>query len=338
MKTNLRALSHSLGLSPTTVSRALAGYPDVSDATRQRVVAAAAAAGYQPDSTARRLATGRAEAVGLVYPFSASGLGDPRFVEVVAGIAEGLGDAHLDLMIVAARTKSELDTYRRLTAERRVDVLIVANTLLDDPRIRLLQARRFPFVAYGRTNSPEPYAWFDFDNEAGARMAVERLVALGHRRIGLIHGPLSVTFAAQRHAGFVKAVRAAGVALDPAWVREAALTRTGGYEAMRGLLALTDPPSGVIVDNNLGGVGAVRALDDAGKRPGRELSLIVYDGVPADIPLPYRVTSVTQGSGEATGRAIAKLVIGTIANSPVEDLRRLDMPQIEAGETDAPVR
>jgi len=335
---NLKALSQSLGLSPTTVSRALAGYSDVSPVTRQRVQEAAKAAGYQPDTTARRLATGKAEAVGIVYPFGESGLGDPRFIEVVAGISDGLAEANMDLLIASARPQTELDTYRRLTSARTVDALIVANTLLDDPRTKFLQEREFPFVAYGRTNSSVPYAWFDFDNQAGARVATERLIEFGHKRIALIHGPRSVTFASQRRAGFCDAMRHAGIQLDPALMIEVALNRTGGYEAMRKLLALPDPPSAVLVDNNLSGVGALRGIGDAGKTPGRDISLIVYDGVPADIPLPYRVTSVVQPTGDSSGRTMARLVLDVLAGKPIENLHHLAQARIEAGETDGPTR
>lgn len=337
---NLKALSQSLGLSPTTVSRALAGYSDVSAATRERVVEAARLAGYQPDAAARRLATGRADAVGIVYPFhpyGATGLGDPRFVDVVAGISDGLAEAGLDLIIAAARPQTELDTYRRLIANRRVDALVVANTLQDDPRIRFLQEKRFPFLAYGRTRSAQAHAWFDFDNQAGARLAAQRLIGLGHRRIALIHAPLAINFAVQRHVGFCEALRGAGLSPEPALMREVPQSRKDGYEAMRSLLAQPDAPTAVLVDNNLCGLGALRALTDAGLTPGRdEVSLIVYDGVPADIPLPYRVTSVIQPTGDSTGRAIAQLVIGVLAGKPIESLQKLAQPEIGPGDTDGP--
>lgn len=334
LKVNLKMLSRTLGLSPTTVSRALGGYSDVSPVTRQRVLEAAQKLGYQPDTTARRLATGRAEAVGIVYPFADSGLGDPRFIEVVGGMSDELGNANMELLVAAARPQAELDTYRRLTSARTVDALVVANTRLDDERIRFLQERQFPFVAYGRTNSATPHAWFDFDNQAGARLATERLLDFGHRRIGLIHAPVILTFAAQRLEGYCEALRAAGREPDPALMVEVPLNRTGAYDAARQLLALSEPPSAILVDNNLSGVGTLRAIVDSGRQPGRDLSLIVYDGVPADIPLPYRVTSVVQPTGVESGRTIARLVLDLLAGKPIEQLQHLAQPRIEPGETD----
>jgi LacI family transcriptional regulator len=166
VKVNLKALSDALGLSRTTVSRALNGYDDVSEATRERVMRAARELGYVADPTARRLATGRADTIGIVYPFGAGDLGDPRFGEVVAGVTERLAERNLDFIIAAARPNAELDTYRRLVEGKLVDGLIVARTLVDDPRLAYLRSSAFPYVAYGRTRASEPYAWFDFDNEA----------------------------------------------------------------------------------------------------------------------------------------------------------------------------
>ena len=336
MKTNLKDFAQSLGLSPTTVSRALAGYSDVSPTTRQRVLEAARASGYQPDPTARRLVTGRANAVGLIVPFGANRLGNPRFVDVVGGLANSLADVDLDLMILAARRGAELDTYRRHTSGRSVDALIVGDTLIDDVRIAFLQREGFPFVAYGRTDAAAPYPWFDFDNEAGARLAVARLAGLGHRRIALIHGPRIMSFVAQRRAGFVAGMQAAGLTDDSLVTVEVALDRNAGREAMKRLLASPDRTTAVIVDNNLAGVGALRALADAGLQPGRDLSLIVYGAVPTDILLPYRVTSIAHPTGEATGRMIAQLVVGAMAGQPAGTLQRLEQPVLQPGDTDCP--
>ncbi|CAD9219732.1 Transcriptional regulator, LacI family [Burkholderia cenocepacia] len=336
MKVNLKALSDALGLSRTTVSRALNGYDDVSEATRERVAKAAREMGYVADPTARRLATGRADMIGIVYPFGAGDLGDPRFAEVVAGITERLAERNLDFIIASARPNAELDTYRRIVDGKLVDGLIVARTRVDDPRIAYLQASAFPYVAYGRTQAAGPYAWFDFDNEAGARDAVRRLIGFGHRRIAMISAPLVLNFAAQRRAGYLSALREAGIDADPALLVECPFTPDGGRQAARALLALAEPPTALLVDNNIAGSGAFRVLVDSGLRLGADLSLIVYDGVPADIAHPYRVTAVVQPTGHASGRALAELMLRLLDDGVCD--QRLEAPAIEAGDTDGPLR
>lgn len=336
MKVNLKALSDALGLSRTTVSRALNGYDDVSEATRERVAKAAREMGYVADPTARRLATGRADVIGIVYPFGAGDLGDPRFGEVVAGITERLAERNLDFIIASARPNAELDTYRRIVDGKLVDGLIVARTLVDDPRIAYLQSSAFPYVAYGRTQAAEPYAWFDFDNEAGARDAVRRLTGFGHRRIAMISAPLVLNFAAQRRAGYLSALHEAGIEPDQALLVECAFTHDGGLQAVRALLARAERPTALLVDNNIVGSGAFRALVDSGLRLGQDVSLIVYDGVPPDIAHPHRVTAVMQPTGHASGRALAELMLKRLDDGVHG--HRLEAPVIEAGDTDGPVR
>ncbi|AKM04107.1 MULTISPECIES: substrate-binding domain-containing protein [Burkholderia cepacia complex] len=336
VKVNLKALSDALGLSRTTVSRALNGYDDVSEATRERVAKAAREMGYVADPTARRLATGRADVIGIVYPFGAGDLGDPRFGEVVAGITERLAERNLDFIIASARPNAELDTYRRIVDGKLVDGLIVARTLVDDPRIAYLQSSAFPYVAYGRTQAAEPYAWFDFDNEAGARDAVRRLIGFGHRRIAMISAPLALNFAAQRRAGYLSALHEAGIEPDPALLVECAFTHDGGLQAARALLAHAGRPTALLVDNNIAGGGAFRALADSGLRLGQDVSLIVYDGVPPDLAHPHRVTAVMQPTGHASGRALAELMLKRLDDGARE--HRLEAPVIEAGDTDGPVR
>ncbi|MFN3986753.1 MAG: substrate-binding domain-containing protein [Rhodocyclaceae bacterium] len=336
MKVNLKMLSESLGLSQTTVSRALNGYSDVAASTRERVAEAARRLGYQPDPLARRLATGRTDTVGLVFPFAATEFGDHRFGEVVDGLTDGLAQHGMDLSIIPTRPGKELDTYRRLIDTRRVDALIVGWTQVEDARIRLLQQARFPFLAYGRTHSTAPYPWFDFDNQAGARAAVERLIGLGHRCIGVIHAPLELNFARQRFDGYLGALAAAGIARDDSVIAASPLSRIAGYEAMLALLALPKPPTAVLVDNNLAGIGALRALGDKGIKPGRDLSVIVYDGVFADVPLPYSVSAVIQPTGERSGRCMAGMIVDVLAGKPVAELQHLAQPCLEAGDTDGP--
>lgn len=337
MKVNLKLLAQSLGLSQTTVSRALSGYSDVSPATRQRVREAAQTLGYQPDPTARRLATGRAEAVGLVDPLGAGTLGDPRFVDVLGGLADGLAQAHMELLIAAARRHTELDVYRRLTSARSVDALVVANVRPQDERIRFLQERGFPFVACGRSPDAAPHAWFDVDHEAGARIATERLLELGHRRIALIRACGSSQFPTRHLEGHLAALRAAGLAPDPALQVEASADATGGREAVRRLLA-AQPPTALLLDNAPAAAGALRELVDRGWRPGQGPSLIVCDDVSETLALPYPVTAMVPPDAAECGAILARLVLELLAGLPVERLQHLAQPVLVPGATDGPLR
>lgn len=334
---DLKQLSAKLGLSPTTVSRALNGYSDVSERTRQRVIEAAREAGYQPNLMARRLALGKADAIGIVHPTGAGHLGDPRFLEVVDGLTERFAAEQMDLLIASARPADEIATYERLLRGRRVDGFIVPHTRCSDPRIDYLEQCGAPFVAYGRTGDPSGYAWFDFDNAAGTRLAVQRLVGLGHRRIGYVHAPLELNFARQRHEGYVQGLREAGLSFEPALIVPAGFGRRGGYEAMQALLAASVRPTAMIVDNNLSGVGVVRCLLDARLALPRDLSVIVYDGTPADSTvLDLQVTAIEQPTPRDAGVKLAELMLGVIEGKPLQELQVLWSPRIAPGNSDGP--
>lgn len=334
---NLKQLSEKLGLSQTTVSRALNGYSDVSEATRQRVAEMAEACGYRPNTMARRLAMGRADAIGLIYPLDATYLGDPRFIEVLEGLTARLNEEHLDVLIASAGRDDELETYQRLIRTHRVDGLIVARTHLDDARIRYLRDAKFPFVAYGRTADAADFAWFDFDNASGTRLAVERLVAFGHRRIAYLHASLDLTFAAQRHQGYLAAVQAAGLPVDSALVREVGVQRRTAYAAMTELLTRPEPPTAIVVDNNQAGVGVLRAILEAGLRLGSDCSLIVYDGLPEDTLLDItNVTAIEQPTPEKVGRKLADLMLGVLQGIEPARLQAEWQPVLHAGNSDGP--
>ena len=334
---DLKQFSARLGLSPTTVSRALNGYSDVSERTRQRVIEAAREYDYRPNLAARRLALGKADAIGIVHPTGSGGLDDPHFLEVVAGLTERFAAANIDLLIASARPEDELKTYERLLQGHRVDGFIVPHTRVDDPRIDYLKELRATFVAYGRTGSPQGYAWFDFDNEAGTVLAVERLVGLGHRQLAYVHAPLDLTFAWQRHRGFLRGLREAGLDAARQRIVAAGFGRRGGYEAMQSLLGLQARPSAVVVDNHLCGVGVVRCLLDAGLELGRDISVIVYDGAPADsIFGSLSVTAIEQPTPVDAGHQLAELMLGVIEGKPVEALQALWHPKLSVGGSDGP--
>lgn len=332
MSIDLKQLSTHLGLSPTTVSRALNGYTDVNVLTRRRVVDMARELGYQPNVGARRLALGRAEAVGIVYPLDAGDLGDPRFMEVVQGLSDKLDASKMDLLLVSAREKSELQSYERLVRSGRVDGLIVARTRVDDSRIDYLMQSGVPFVAYGRTGTAQSFPWFDFDNEAGMALAVQELVKLGHTSIAYVHAPLTLNFASQRYLGYQRAMKAAGLNLCPNAIFAAGMNRRSGYSITTEILALSPRPTAIIVDNNLCGVGVVRALMDAGINIGQEMSIIVYDGVPADTLLPGQwIAAIEQPTAYEAGQTLAAMLLAQIAGEKLELHQILKQPMYVGG-------
>lgn len=332
MSINLKELSKRLGLSPTTVSRAIAGYSDVSPITRERVQRMAKDLGYQPNRAARQIARGSADTVGIVYPLSEDYIGNPAFREMLSAVAMRLDQADIDLVLAAAPPRDEMRIYDRMIGGRRVDAMIVAHTRVDDIRVDYLLRSQMPFVAYGRTSNAEGYPWFDFDNEAGGRLAAEGLLALGHQRFAYVHSPLRLNFAYQRHAGFVAGLLHAGLVPQSQYV--GGQGRRGGYDAGMRLLNEQPRPTAVVIDSTLGGIGVIRALLDRGVAIGREMSVLVYEGVPDDTLLRgVTVASIQQPTDTASGQTIGDMVMALIQRQPLAEPRVLRQPVFVAGDS-----
>ncbi|HYD79412.1 MAG TPA: substrate-binding domain-containing protein [Paucimonas sp.] len=332
---NLKSLAQTLGMSKTTVSRALNGYPEVSEQTRQRVLAAAREVGYEANPMARSLAVGRTNVFGIIYPLLPADLGDAMFLTVVGGMQETLERRRMNLMIAPVSSGNELPSYEQMVKGRRVDGLVVSRTLVNDERIAYLLKKGFPFVAHGRTRLDSPYAWFDYDNEAGIRLAAEHLLALGHRRISLVSAPLEMNFARQRRDSFTATLQRAGLAADPRYLIENTLDRRSGYQAMQQLLACSPRPTAVIVDNHLSGVGAVRALLDAGIDIGRDMSVIVWGSV-EDTLVGSRVTTIDQPEPRRAGAKMAEMLLALLDGTPAAELQVLWQPELVPGATVGP--
>jgi LacI family transcriptional regulator len=329
---NLKALADTLGMSKTTVSRALNGYPEVSEATRERVLAAAAASGYRANPVARHLAVGRSNVLGILYPLLPADLGDPMFLDVVGGISAALEAASMNFIIAPVSPSNELPSYQQMVLGRRVDGLIVSRTLADDPRIAYLMEAGFPFVAHGRTNASAHHAWFDYDNATGIRLALDALLAQGHRRIALLGSPQTLNFARQRRDSFIDRLDEAGLAADPRYLIESAIDRRSGYQAMQQLLAGSSRPTAVIVDNHLSGVGAVRALLDAGIDIGRDMSLVVW-GRMADALAGLDVATIDQPDARAAGARMGAMLLALLEGVPAVSLQELWQPVLLPGAT-----
>jgi LacI family transcriptional regulator len=330
--TNLKSLALTLGISKTTVSRALNGYPEVNVRTRERVLAAAKAAGYEANPMARSLAVGRTSVFGIIYPLLPNDLGDPMFLNVVRGMSGALEASEMSLIIAPVSTSNELCAYEQMVRGRRVDGLMVSRTLVQDERIAYLIRKNFPFVAYGRTELGAPYAWFDYDNAAGMHSACSMMLAHGHQRIALISAPQEFNFARQRRDSFVASLQQAGLTPDPRHLLGNCLDRRSGYQAMQQLLAATPRPSAVIVDNHLSGVGAVRALLDAGLAIGKDISVIVWGSI-EDSLVGLNVSTIDQQDTDLAGAKMAEMLAAVVGGAHPSTQQVLWQPTLLPGAT-----
>lgn len=342
MPLTLKQLSDRLGLSPTTVSRALNGYPEVSDATRRRVMDAARAHDYRPNARAKGLATGRARTIGHVLPISRKNeMVNPIFGDIVAGAGERYGEAGYDMILSMVHDADEDRIYRDLAAKGAVDGLILHAPRVDDTRLELMARIGLPFVVHGRFGGGEDgYAWLDIDNRGAFRRATAFLTDLGHRRIALINGPETLTFAARRRQGYEEALSAAGLVADRALMRADTMTEPYGFAAAREMLARPDPPSAFLVSSMLCAIGVRRAVQDAGLALGRDVSIVTHDDDISALPNggDGPMFTATRSSVRDAGRRCAELLIARIDAPHAPPARELWEAQLVVGDSTGPAR
>jgi LacI family transcriptional regulator len=315
---NLRALSTLLGLSQTTVSRALNGFPEVSEETRTRVRAAAEMHGYRPSAAARRLATGQSGTLGVVFPRERNLLGDLLFTEFLGGCVEQASDLGYDITLaMASGQQTEESVYRRAVRSARVDAMILSSPLLADPRLELLRGLNMPFIVHGRTTSSIPYPFLDVDNEAAFLKAGKLLTDLGHQRIALLNFDARFNFANDRLNGYLHALTLAGLTRDDKLISYAPMTEISGLDEARRLLALPHPPTAFLCSSIAQALGLQKAAREKGLGFGGDLSVIAYDDrlheIRADTFDPP-LTATQSSIGEA-GKRIVKLLITQLTDA-----------------------
>ena len=307
----IKDVAQRAGVSIATVSYVLNESAPVSEPTRSRVLAAVAELGYRPSAIAQGLRAQESRLIGYSWYRVSADRWHPileRFLYSMAEAAEA--QRYHVLTFTGGPDHEPWGPYEELMRTGRVDGFVLSDTNWDDPRVRCLLDRGFPFVAFGRANEEWDFPYVDVDGEAGERQAVEHLLSLGHRRIGLIAWPEPSLTGYYRYQGYVKALQAVGISPDPAWIVRTEHTENAGRRAMHALLDLPPDrrPTGVVALSDLMAIGALNAIYEAGLRPGRDVAVVGFDDIPTAQYLRPPLTTVRQPIAEVGERVITMLL------------------------------
>lgn len=334
-------LARDLGLSISTVSRALNGYDDVSPATKQRILERAREIGYRPNPGARRLKSGKSSLVGVILPSP----GDShQFVDSV--ISALLGGVEVELeqgghaLIATMQTRHdpvrEAALYGNFIDGGWVDALMIVRTRVHDSRIALARKARIPFVTYGRTHTDEPYAWVDTDNEQAFYLLTERQVELGHRRIALLNGPLEYNFARLREQGYARALAQHCIASDPILMLNGDVSELSGHALCSSLLVLPDPPTALVCATDAMAIGAIAACRERGIAVGKQISIVGYGNSSAAAFSNPPLTTIDHAAfenGRLVGQSLLRLIRGEVKP---QDIHHLEAVTLVARQSDGP--
>ncbi|MDP3962138.1 MAG: LacI family transcriptional regulator [Pseudorhodobacter sp.] len=275
----LKTIAAETGLAVATVSRALKDAPDIGEATKHRVREAAARLGYRPNRAGVRLRTGKTNVIALVLATDPDVMNHTS--QLIYSIANALrGTAYHLIVTPYFPDQDPMDPIRYLVETESADAIILNQTRPDDPRVRYMAERHFPFATHGRTEMEIEHSYFDFDNEAFGAAAVQALAAAGRKRLLLVPPPRSHSYTRHMTTGFVQAAAAHGLAFE---ILTTASSDSGGAAievAVIEHLAKANPKvDGILSGSTTAAMAVVNAGERLGMVLGRDFDVVAKEAI-----------------------------------------------------------
>ncbi|MGE7367474.1 LacI family transcriptional regulator [Neorhizobium sp. NPDC001467] len=326
LKPTLRTIAQITGLAVTTVSRALAGAPQIALETRQRVAQVAAEIGYLPDRAAQRLRTGRTNVISLILDPHEEILG--YATSMINGLTSALRGTPYHLVISPHFSDSpQIEPVSHILRNRLADGIIFTRTQPMDDRVKLLMQNDFPFICHGRTELATPHPFVDYDNFAFAYRAAKKLIASGCTKLAIVLPPETFTFAHHMRHGFMAAVREEGVDFEIA----EGVTLDSKSDAIRrhfdARLRGPSPPDGFVCGGEVVAMAIMAACYDRGLLPGREVDFVakqtsgLFDQIRPRIETIYE--DLTQ-AGLLMGQLLLRRIAGPVTAEELQHVQRLE--------------
>ncbi|HEX6447032.1 MAG TPA: LacI family DNA-binding transcriptional regulator [Streptosporangiales bacterium] len=312
-------IARAAGVSKGAVSYALNGRPGVSADTRARILQVASELGWVPSSAARALSNHRADAVGMVAFREPEVLWtEPYFMRVIAGVERTLAEQGVALLLATVHdTETELDTYRRWWAGRRVDGALLLDMRAKDPRPALLRSLGMPAVVLGAQRAYRGIPCARVEDQHAMVKAVTHLAELGHERIARVSGPLRLEHAALRWTYFEEASRTTFGRPQPQLATD--YTAAGGLACTERLLGSRRPPTAIIYDNDVMAAAAVTELTSTGVRIPADLAVLAWDDSPLCELVRPAITAFTHDVTAEAGCA-ARLLLDHVETGAAKDI------------------
>lgn len=301
----IKQVADLAGVSTATVSRVLDENSGVSQELIDRVREAVRTLDYHPNRAARNLRKRVAQTVGVVI----SDIQNPFFTSVVRGIEKVLVEADFILLLCNSDEDPKREKIHLATLKSEgVAGIILATTRSDAELYHQLLNNRTPLVGIDRTPEQLSMDVVSVTNTRGAFTAVSHLADLGHKRVALISGPRQLSTARERFEGYEEAVHARGLAHSDDLIQFSDFRQSGGYKSMQTLLDQPEPPTAVLVSNNLMTLGALQAIHERNLSIPDQIAIVGFDDMPWATSLQPPLTAVAQPTYEL-GIAAAQLLL-----------------------------
>jgi LacI family transcriptional regulator len=283
--------------------------PRISESTKEQIISIARAFNYQPNVVAQSLVSGRTKTLGLVI----TTIINPFYPELARGIEDTARSLGYSIILCCTNFDISLEQqYIDMLRSRGVDGIIFTSAHIHDPNIRRLVEDNFPLVLVNRKISGDPILesvdYVVVDNVKGGFLAVEHLIKMGHRRIGVISGPEDSSAAVERLVGVRKAFNQYGLSPTDLLVLEGDFLKPSGYEATRRFLNLRTPPHAIFGVNDYMALGALEAILDAGLRVPEDVPLMGFNDIEVSSLKTVELSTIGQKKYEMGSTAVHTLI------------------------------
>ena len=318
MTLTIEHIASLAGVSRSTVSRVLNEHAGVRGDVRERVLRVIREHNYVPQAAARNLASARTNTIGLLIPRSAAfTLADPYIALMIRSISEASRQQGYFLLLAMLTADMEPGFYDRLLRGRHFDGVIMFSSDIDDPILPLLIKDGNPLVLIGRHPYFHNVTSVDVENREGSREAVAHLIALGHRRIGLINGQLEMEAAQARRDGYKQALLEAGVPIEPELMVDGRYSEAVAHNCTLQLLELQGPPTAIFAASDAMALGALRAIQHRGRRVPDDIAVVGFDDLPLAANATPPISSVHQPVPDMGAHAVRLVIEQMRGEGPV---------------------
>ncbi|WP_202078228.1 LacI family DNA-binding transcriptional regulator [Caldalkalibacillus salinus] len=311
MPITIRDVAKHAGVAPSTVSRVIANSNRISQRTKEKVFQSMKELGYHPNYNARSLAVKNTKCLGIIMPRSTEeAFQNPFFPEVIRGISVCANEKGYALFLsTGGNEEQHREAVVDMVQGRRVDGVISLYTKVDDPLVEYLSDQDFPFVVVGQPyNDKLKISYVDNDNVQAAKEATEHLIKLGHRHIGFVGGSIDLLVTRNRLIGYRQALEEAGMAYDESLAIHESFLQEGGYKAMVELLRNDNPPTALLVIDDVMALGVISALSEIGISVPQQVSVVSMNDVPIAKVSSPPLTTVNIGIYDLGYQATKKLL------------------------------
>jgi LacI family transcriptional regulator len=311
-KASIRDVAREVGVSITTVSRALNGYNDVSASTKEKIREVVERLNYAPNDNARSLGGKATKVLALLV----SGLQQREDSGFVFGMISGLycvaeKNDYEFILLTTNGAKQKKMNYLQLCRLKNIEGVIISGIKMDDPYYTELAKSEIPCVVVDAEVEGENVCSLSINNAEAAYKSVELLIQNGHRKIAMVNGSSSAEVSKERYKGYVKAIEENGLELDLSYIKSCDFEEKIAYEKTIELLNTHPEITAFFCASDVMAIGVITAINSIGKEVPKDISVVGFDDIPAAKFVNGGLTTICQEPfvmGKKGGEALIAMI------------------------------